>query len=241
MAARLCGDQRIRGAARRVRHGALKFWLAISAEEQLRRFKDREVTAYKQYKITEEDWRNRGKWGAYEAAACDMIKRTNTSNAPWILVEANDKTFARLKVLDAVCDRLKNALSLVQQFRPQVKFQPGGPRISLPRNNRQRAFAELKRDAETARQPAHVGIVAGQQDQFLFQGAAAALHRGQDFPAIAARRKQFQALQGGWGFPGAQKFFRGFTGSRQRAGEGVGRFQPELPRQFTHRPRLAMA
>jgi polyphosphate:AMP phosphotransferase len=87
----------------------IKFWLAIGADEQLRRFKDREVTPYKQYKITEEDWRNRGKWGAYEAAACDMIERTNTSAAPWVLVEANDKNFARVKVLTTLCERLKKA------------------------------------------------------------------------------------------------------------------------------------
>ncbi len=87
----------------------IKFWLAIGADEQLRRFKERETTVHKQYKITEEDWRNRGKWGAYEAAACDMIERTNTADAPWILVEANDKNFARVKVLTAICDRLEKA------------------------------------------------------------------------------------------------------------------------------------
>lgn len=89
----------------------IKFWLAISPEEQLRRFKERETTPYKQYKITEEDWRNRAKWNAYEAAACDMIERTSTEAAPWVLVEANDKNHARIKVLDAVCDRLQATLS----------------------------------------------------------------------------------------------------------------------------------
>ena len=88
----------------------LKFWLAISREEQLRRFKDRQTTPYKQYKLTEEDWRNRKKWDAYEAAACDMIARTSTEDAPWILVEAEDKHWARVKVLDTVCDRLARAL-----------------------------------------------------------------------------------------------------------------------------------
>ena len=88
----------------------LKFWLAISPEEQLRRFKDRETTPYKQYKITEEDWRNRAKWNAYEAAACDMIEKTGNRAAPWILVEANDKNFARIKVMRAVAQALKRAL-----------------------------------------------------------------------------------------------------------------------------------
>jgi AMP-polyphosphate phosphotransferase len=85
----------------------IKFWLAISSQEQLKRFKDRETTPYKQYKLTEEDWRNRKKWGAYIAAACDMVERTSTSGAPWVLVEANDKHWARIKVMKTVRDALK--------------------------------------------------------------------------------------------------------------------------------------
>jgi polyphosphate:AMP phosphotransferase len=84
----------------------MKFWIAITAEEQLRRFEDRQQTPFKQYKITEEDWRNRKKWDGYEAAACDMIERTSTSVAPWTLVEGNDKHWARVKVAEAVRDRL---------------------------------------------------------------------------------------------------------------------------------------
>ncbi len=89
----------------------MKFWLAISAEEQLRRFKSRETTPYKQYKLTEEDWRNRKKFDAYEAAACDMIERTSTSDAPWVPVEAEDKQWARVKVLKAVVQGLKRSLN----------------------------------------------------------------------------------------------------------------------------------
>jgi polyphosphate:AMP phosphotransferase len=88
----------------------VKFWIAISAQEQLRRFKDREVTPYKQYKITEEDWRNRKKWGAYEAAACDMFEKTSTEIAPWVLVEGNDKNWSRIKVVRTVADRLEASL-----------------------------------------------------------------------------------------------------------------------------------
>lgn len=77
----------------------LKFWLAISSEEQLRRFHEREATGFKHYKITDEDWRNREKWPAYEAAAAEMVERTSTEIVPWTLVEAEDKYFARLKVL----------------------------------------------------------------------------------------------------------------------------------------------
>jgi polyphosphate:AMP phosphotransferase len=89
----------------------LKFWLAIGADEQLRRFKDRETTPYKQYKITEEDWRNRRKWDAYEAAACDMIERTSTEAAPWIPVESNDKNWARIKVMKTIVKRLRASSS----------------------------------------------------------------------------------------------------------------------------------
>jgi len=88
----------------------IKFWLAISPEEQLKRFKERETTPYKQYKLTAEDWRNREKWGGYIAAACEMIERTGTSNAPWVLVEANAKYWARIKIIKTVRDTLKKAL-----------------------------------------------------------------------------------------------------------------------------------
>ncbi|HXI02328.1 MAG TPA: polyphosphate:AMP phosphotransferase [Candidatus Saccharimonadales bacterium] len=88
----------------------LKFWLTISPEEQLERFKDRQTTPYKQYKITEEDWRNRNRWDAYDVAACDMIEKTSTSVAPWIPVEANDKRWARIRVLHEICRHVKGAL-----------------------------------------------------------------------------------------------------------------------------------
>jgi AMP-polyphosphate phosphotransferase len=88
----------------------LKFWLHVTREEQLRRFKDREVTPHKQWKLTEEDWRNRDRWPAYEAAVNDMIERTSTRDAPWTLVESNDKTLARLKVLKTTCNHLERAL-----------------------------------------------------------------------------------------------------------------------------------
>jgi polyphosphate kinase 2 (PPK2 family) len=94
------------------RHGIVlvKFWLAISKEEQYRRFKQREKVAFKQFKITAEDWRNRKKWDAYERAVCDMVDRTSTSLAPWTLVEANNKYHARIKVLKTLCRALENAL-----------------------------------------------------------------------------------------------------------------------------------
>lgn len=88
----------------------IKFWLQISADEQLRRFKERQATEFKRFKITDEDWRNRDKWDEYVSAVCDMVDRTSTGLAPWTLVEANDKNFARVKVLKTICERLEAAL-----------------------------------------------------------------------------------------------------------------------------------
>ncbi len=91
-------------------HGlvVMKFWLAITKEEQMKRFKEREETRRKQFKITEEDWRNRKKWDDYIVAASDMIERTSTSYAPWTVVEANDKHLARIRVMETVLKRLEN-------------------------------------------------------------------------------------------------------------------------------------
>ena len=87
-----------------------KFWLQISREEQLRRFKSRVATPFKQHKITPDDWRNRAKWAAYEAAAVEMLERTSIPEVPWTLVEAEDKDWARAKVLRTVADRLEAEL-----------------------------------------------------------------------------------------------------------------------------------
>ena len=88
----------------------LKFWLQISQQEQLKRFKEREQIAFKRFKITAEDWRNRDKWDAYQQAICDMVERTSSGEVPWTLVEANDKQFARVKILRTLCERLQAAL-----------------------------------------------------------------------------------------------------------------------------------
>jgi polyphosphate:AMP phosphotransferase len=94
----------------RARLTVIKFWLAISPEEQLARLEDREAKPTKRYKITPEDWRNREKWPLYEGAANEMIDRTSARHAPWTLVEANDKKFARLKVLRTIVQRLEEDL-----------------------------------------------------------------------------------------------------------------------------------
>ena len=87
-----------------------KFWLAISKDEQERRFNEREATDFKRFKLTPEDWRNREHWDDYVTSVCDMVDRTSTEIAPWTLVEANDKYFARIKVLRTLCERIEAAL-----------------------------------------------------------------------------------------------------------------------------------
>lgn len=98
--------------AEMTRHNMLvvKFWLSITKDEQLRRFEDRQKTAFKSFKITDEDWRNREKWEQYEQAVCDMVDRTSTLHAPWTIVEANDKYFARIKILKTICQHIEAKL-----------------------------------------------------------------------------------------------------------------------------------
>ncbi len=88
----------------------LKFWLSVSLDEQLRRFQERQDTPFKRFKITDEDWRNREKWPAYEAAVCEMLDRTSTEIAPWTLVERENKYFGRIKMLRTICKRLEDEL-----------------------------------------------------------------------------------------------------------------------------------
>ena len=88
----------------------VKFWLTITKDEQLRRFRQRQRTSFKSFKITPEDWRNRKKWDEYERAVCDMVERTSTENAPWYVIPANDKYHARIEVLKTLCRRVDAAL-----------------------------------------------------------------------------------------------------------------------------------
>jgi len=93
-------------------HGILllKYWLHIDKDEQAARFEKRKTTPYKSWKLTDEDWRNREKWADYERCVDELVRRTSTDDCPWILVEANDKRFARLKVIETLCDALEKRL-----------------------------------------------------------------------------------------------------------------------------------
>jgi len=88
----------------------VKYWLQISKDEQLARFKAREATPFKNHKITQEDWRNREKWDDYRTAVNDMVERTSTNEAPWTVIAANDKYLARLSVLRTLVEALDKAL-----------------------------------------------------------------------------------------------------------------------------------
>jgi polyphosphate:AMP phosphotransferase len=90
--------------------GIVKFWLEISKDEQLKRFRQRAEDPLKTYKITEEDWRNREKWDLYDEAVDEMLERTSTAAAPWTIIESDDKWFARVKALKAVIGAAQNLL-----------------------------------------------------------------------------------------------------------------------------------
>ena len=87
-----------------------KFWIHISQDEQLRRFEERKASGYKAWKLTEDDWRNRDKWPAYEEAVEEMLVKTSTTGAPWTLIEGNDKNWARTRVLSRLVEVLSKGL-----------------------------------------------------------------------------------------------------------------------------------
>ena len=87
----------------------LKFWIHIDQDTQLARFTDRQNTPEKQWKITDEDWRNREKWPQYEVAVDEMLQKTSTVNAPWHIIESNDKKYARIRTLKIIVEALEKA------------------------------------------------------------------------------------------------------------------------------------
>jgi polyphosphate:AMP phosphotransferase len=106
-----------------VEHGIvlLKFWLHITKEEQFQRFRHREKTPHKRWKLTEEDWRNRRKWSEYERAVNDMVQYTSTPAARWVLVEGNDKRHSRIAVLRHYCERLAAAIEPARDATPRKR------------------------------------------------------------------------------------------------------------------------
>ena len=89
----------------------IKFWLAITRDEQLKRFREREQVAFQNHKLTPEDWRNRRQWKAYDAAIAEMVQHTHTPACPWVLIPSNDVEHARIEVLKTLCMRLEAHLN----------------------------------------------------------------------------------------------------------------------------------
>jgi polyphosphate kinase 2 (PPK2 family) len=111
-----------------------KFWIHISRDEQLRRFEERQASGYKSWKLTDEDWRNREKWDAYEDAVEEMLLKTSTRTAPWTLIEGNDKYWARTRVLAKLVDILSKELD----------YAPGDPLKKRKKNVRKRTVKPPK-------------------------------------------------------------------------------------------------
>ena len=111
-----------------------KFWLHISPEEQLRRFESRAGDQLREWKLTEEDWRNREKWGVYEAAVNEMLLKTSTITAPWTVVEGDSKPYARIKILKTIVDKLSNEL----QYDPFKPAAPAGAGKSKKKKNKKK-------------------------------------------------------------------------------------------------------
>ena len=88
----------------------MKFWIDIDKETQLQRFNNRANLEHKQWKITQEDWRNRERWTVYSEAVNEMLHRTSTNYSPWTIVESNNKRFARIKTLKIFCTEIEKRL-----------------------------------------------------------------------------------------------------------------------------------
>ena len=99
----------------------VKLWFHISKQEQLRRFEARQQTPHKAWKLTDEDWRNRARWEAYESAVDDMLLKTSTLTAPWTLIEGNDKLWARIRTQETLIDVLEPALGTKSGKRRRKK------------------------------------------------------------------------------------------------------------------------
>ena len=95
----------------------IKFWVQIDKDTQLERFTLRQNTPEKRWKITDEDWRNRDKWDSYEVAVDEMLEKTNTSFAPWHILESNDKKYARIKALKIVIKAIEDKLEQLEKER----------------------------------------------------------------------------------------------------------------------------
>jgi polyphosphate kinase 2 (PPK2 family) len=114
-----------------------KFWIHISEDEQLRRFESRAVDPLRNWKLTDEDWRNREKWDVYAGVVNEMLLRTSTVTAPWTIVEGNSKLHARIKVLETLVDKLSQEL----HYDPYVEVKPRADDKAKPDKGKKRKAA----------------------------------------------------------------------------------------------------
>ncbi len=122
-----------------------KFWLHIDKDEQLRRFEARSGDKRRSWKLTDEDWRNREKWDRYEEAVNEMLLKTSTLSAPWTVVEANAKTYARVKILHTLVEKLSQEL----KFDPfKAAEKPGKPEKSAKKDGADKKEKKDKKDKE---------------------------------------------------------------------------------------------
>lgn len=130
----------------------VKFWLHISQEEQLRRFRSRERDPYRRYKLTEEDWRNRARFKDYEEAVEQMLQRTSTPLAPWSVIEADDKWWARVKIVETIVGRLEEVLGKVEI--PGGNGKPGGKKPGGKKKGGKKAGKKAPKPKAAKRKPA---------------------------------------------------------------------------------------
>jgi AMP-polyphosphate phosphotransferase len=114
----------------------VKFWLHISADEQLHRFERRLADPAKRWKMNEEDWRNRAKWSQYEIAIEDMLQKTNPAIAPWVLIEGNDKRWARIKALRTVVERFRAELGITDDAAEELAPDIDHPALRTGKSGR---------------------------------------------------------------------------------------------------------
>jgi polyphosphate kinase 2 (PPK2 family) len=136
-----------------------KFYIHVSKDEQLRRFEAREQTAYKAWKLTDEDWRNREKWDQYTEAVNEMLLRTSTLTAPWIVVEGNCKWYARIKVLK----------TLVEGFSRELNYDPFAEMPAIEKGSKKKKKKKKKKEkARRSESPALSEVAMPMIDRFEF-------------------------------------------------------------------------
>jgi polyphosphate kinase 2 (PPK2 family) len=150
-----------------------KFWIHISREEQLQRFEAREQTAYKAWKLTDEDWRNRERWDQYEEAVNEMLLKTSTLTAPWTIVEGNCKWYARIKVVKTLVDGLSQELNY-DPFKemPEIGVKKKGKKRRKKKKRKEKkkpkGEKKAKKKAGNSKSPGSEDVIPPMIDKYEF-------------------------------------------------------------------------